>query len=96
MLYGRPSLHAVKASDEGVFVWKASSEQLRELLADNMILAAVMERKFLQTFIEKRDKKPLLLFPGFASTQLIAWKHKQCAGIGYAVIKRQNRRGLFL
>jgi hypothetical protein len=82
LLYDKHSEHSVMAAADGhgVFAWVADTPRLLQVLTNDLLLMAALERKFVRALVQKRSKRPILFFPGFASTQLIAWKAKKCVG----------------
>jgi len=70
---------------DGAFVWIADSPEFLQKLGEDNLIARTIEQKSLQTILEKSIKKPVILFPGFASTQLISWKKKKCFGTSIQV-----------
>ena len=83
ILYGKPCEHGLVAGATGMFAWVAHTPRLLEVLNADLVVMAALERKFVRALVEKRSKRPILFFPGFASTQLIAWKAKRCVGTTY-------------
>lgn len=82
LLYNKQSEHSVTAAADGhgVFAWVADTPRLLQVLTNDLLLMAALERKFVRALVQKRSKRPIFFFPGFASTQLIAWKAKKCVG----------------
>jgi len=83
ILYNKTCEHSLRAGPTGVFAWVADTERLLDVLNSNLLLMAALERKFVRSLVAKQSKRPLLFWPGFASTQLIAWKQKKCTGTTY-------------
>ncbi len=47
----------------------------------------LLRRHSLQDFVARRRRKfPLLLFPGFMSTRMVAWQAKACTGLDIGVL----------
>ena len=80
--YKLPFPKGIQATNhsEGTFVWFTDHPDFIKRIQENELLGQGIERKALKTLLQKSAKKPVIFIPGFASTQLIAWKEKNCFG----------------
>ena len=73
---------------ETSYFWRMRGEDLRTLTSGHARLREYFEKKSLVSFLRHVRKRPLILIPGFASTQLVAWKEKACLGIDIEIGER--------
>ncbi|XP_011270612.1 hypothetical protein CAOG_08941 [Capsaspora owczarzaki ATCC 30864] len=84
-LYGTSRLTTVRAREVSR-IWLVDRESLRRYQLSTPELYEKVEFQFLRNFMRETDQKPpVVLFPGLASSRLIAWREKQCRGFGIHV-----------